>query len=280
MHKNRLDVFRVKRRKKYFPRIWLILLLIVIIAIFFKSPPITEEAEVNPSEKTETQSKVADVTDIIQTFARQNNLQSDEWPGDLIEAFRKNPEMESYVLNYPLKKEKDFEIDISNSGYKEDVPLFMQWDERWGYNQYAGELMGLSGCGPTCLSMVCTYLLQDDTYNPEYVAEFAENNGYSSPGNGSAWTLISDGGEELGLDVTEIPLNEDRIISNLEVGNPIICIMGAGDFTSTGHFIVLTEYTDGKVRVNDPYSKSRSEKLWELSDIMEQVDNLWVCRRQ
>ena len=57
--------------------------------------------------------------------------------------------------------------------------------------KYAGELMGLSGCGPTCLSMVCVYLLNDDTYTPEYVAEFAERNGYSVPG--SSWRLISEG---------------------------------------------------------------------------------------
>lgn len=64
----------------------------------------------------------------------------------------------------------------------------------------------------------------------------------------------------------------------MEVGNPIICVMGPGDFTSTGHFIVITDFEDGKVKINDPNSKSRSEKLWELSDVMEQIRNLWVCR--
>ncbi|MBR3709077.1 MAG: C39 family peptidase, partial [Lentisphaeria bacterium] len=133
-------------------------------------------------------------------------------------------------------------------------------------------------CGPTCLSMVCIYLLNDPAYTPKYVAEFAESNGYSVDGNGSAWTLISGGGKQLGLDVTEIPLDENRIIRNLEAGNPIICVMGPGDFTSTGHYIVLTRYTDGKVTVNDPNSYLRSERLWELTSVMEQIRNLWVCR--
>ena len=97
-------------------------------------------------------------------------------------------------------------------------------------------------------------------------------------GNGSSWTLISVGGKQLGLDVVEIPLDENRIIRNLEVGNPIICVMGPGDFTSTGHFIVMTGYIDGKVRINDPNSTIRSEKLWELSEITDQIRNLWVCR--
>ena len=199
-------------------------------------------------------------------------------PNELVELLEKNPEARDFVLNYPQKKDLMPEIDLSEYKNCESVPLLLQWDERWGYRQYAGELMGLSGCGPTCLSMVCIYLLNEHAYTPKYVAEFAESNGYSVDGNGSAWTLISGGGKQLGLDVTEIPLDENRIIRNLEAGNPIICVMGPGDFTSTGHYIVLTGYTDGKVTVNDPNSYLRSERLWELTSVMEQIRNLWVCR--
>ena len=154
----------------------------------------------------------------------------------------------------------------------------MQWDERWGYSKYGDNVMGLTGCGPTCLSMVCSYLLEDTKYDPLYMAKFAEENGYYVSGSGSAWTLISKGGKKLGLDVIEIPLDENRIRRNLEVGNPIICIMGPGDFTTTGHFIVMTEYVDGKIRINDPNSRERSEMLWDYEDIKGQIKNLWVCR--
>lgn len=215
---------------------------------------------------------------LIRNFAKENNLSISEWPDELIELLDRNPETKDFVLNYPLKKNITMEVDLGEYKDCDSVPLFMQWDERWGYNQYAGELMGISGCGPTCLSMVSVYLLNNTDYTPKYIAEFAETNGYSVSGNGSSWTLISSGGKELGLDVVEIPLVESRIIDNLEVGNPIICVMGPGDFTSTGHFIVITDYEDGKVKINDPNSKSRSEKLWELSDVMGQIRNLWVCR--
>lgn len=201
-----------------------------------------------------------------------------EIKADLAELLKNNPETEDFVSGYPQEKNSKTKTDLSEYENSKTVPIFMQWDERWGYNGYAGSLMGISGCGPTCLSMVCVYLLNDGKYTPQYVAEFAEKNGYSSNGNGSLWTLISEGGEKLGLDVTEIPLDENRIIKNLKVGNPIICVMGPGDFTTSGHFIVLTEYQDGMVRINDPNSKARSEKLWELSDIKGQIKNLWVCR--
>jgi len=183
-------------------------------------------------------------------------------------------------LNYPIKKDLDPTIDLSEHLDSDSVPLFLQWDERWGYTEYAGELMGLSGCGPTCLSMVCVYLLDDPIYTPKYIAAFSQQNGYGVSGSGSSWTLISEGGKKLGLDVTEIPLDENRIIKNLELGNPIICVVGPGDFTTTGHFVVMTEYADGQVKVNDPNSPDKSEKLWNLTKVMEQIKNLWVCRNR
>lgn len=214
----------------------------------------------------------------VRDFAKQNGLSLNEWPEELLDLLEKNPEAQEFVLNYPIKKDLDSEIDLTEYLDSSNVPLLLQWDERWGYSQYAGELMGLSGCGPTCLSMVCLYLLDDASYTPRYIAQFATENGYSVSGNGSSWTLISEGGEKLGLDVTEIPLDENRIIRNLEVGNPIICVMGPGFFTSTGHFIVMTEYEDGYVKVNDPNSPNRSEQTWKLTEVMEQIRNLWVCR--
>lgn len=274
----------MKRCRKVNPKSYRVPVIILIVtAIAFLLVICSAEQNSAEQDSDVTQSaalyyNTCDVNTVIADFAHQHNLQTNAWPDKLIELWEKNPETKDFVLNYPLKKDKDFEIDLSEYKNSKKVPLFLQWDERWGYNQYAGGLMGLTGCGPTCLSMVSIYLLNNDKYNPENIAEFAENNGYSISGNGSSWSLISEGGKKLGLDVTEIPLDENRIIRNLEVGNPIICIMGPGDFTSTGHFIVMTEYVNGKIKVNDPNSKLRSEKLWNLSDIKHQIRNLWVCR--
>ena len=63
----------------------------------------------------------------------------------------------------------------------------------------------------------------------------------------------------------------------MKAGNPIICIMGPGDFTDEGHFIVMTGYDDGFVYINDPNSRANSQKAWELSSIIGQIKNLWVC---
>ncbi len=205
-------------------------------------------------------------------------LSNDQYPAELIELMNRNPETESFVRNYPTKKDLHPEIDLKEYEDCDTVPLLLQWDERWGYEEYAGDLFGLTGCGPTCLSMVSIYLLHNTDYSPQYMAQFSQEHGYSVNGNGSSWTLISEGGPMLGLDVTEIPLDENRIIRNLEAGNPIICIMGPGDFTTSGHYIVMTGYTDGQIKVNDPNSISRSNTLWNYDDIESQIRNLWVCR--
>ena len=43
-----------------------------------------------------------------------------------------------------------------------------------------------------------------------------------------------------------------------------------------GHFIVLTGVEDGKIIVNDPNSKEKSEKRWEYERLESQIQNLWV----
>ncbi|MFR6393700.1 MAG: C39 family peptidase [Roseburia sp.] len=63
----------------------------------------------------------------------------------------------------------------------------------------------------------------------------------------------------------------------LSQGHPIICIMGPGDFTTSGHFVVLTGVdSDGKITVNDSNSKKNSNKAWKIDDLMSQIRDLWV----
>lgn len=97
----------------------------------------------------------------------------------------------------------------------------MQWDQRWGYHRYAGEVMGLSGCGPTALSMVAIFMTGDITKNPRWVADFASQNGYAVDGNGTAWSLMLEGARQIGLSSKEIPVERERVENNLQAGNLI-----------------------------------------------------------
>ena len=88
----------------------------------------------------------------IQRYAKANGISMDQYPEELLSLYERNNETETFVEEYPLKKDGEPEIDLSDLSSASEVPLLLQWDQRWGYHRYAGEVMGLSGCGPTALS--------------------------------------------------------------------------------------------------------------------------------
>ena len=111
--------------------------------------------------------------------------------------------------------------------------------------------------------------------NPRDIAAFAEENGYYAAGYGSSWTLISEGAQKLGLTAKELPLVLQSMVDALEAGHPVILALGKGDFTSSGHFVVLTGWENDAFRVNDPNSLIRSEKQWTFEELEPQIRNIW-----
>ena len=188
----------------------------------------------------------------IQRYAKANGISMDQYPEELLSLYERNKETETFVEEYPLKKDGEPEIDLSDLSSASEVPLLLQWDQRWGYHRYAGEVMGLSGCGPTALSMVAIFM------------------------TGTAWSLMLEGARQIGLSSKEIPVERERVENNLQAGNPIIALMGPGEFTSNGHFIVLTGLQNGRLKINDPNSRKNSEKTWDIDQVLEQTKAVWV----
>lgn len=202
---------------------------------------------------------------------------TEEYPESLLNLLENNPETADFVKDYLTEAEKEHKINLSNEVKKGVIPSFLQWDERWGYETYGSDMIAITGCGPTCLSMVVCGLTGDTSWSPLKVAQFAEKNEYYEAGSGSKWSLMSSGAEELGLTAKELPLDENRVKEELGQGNPIICIMGPGDFTTSGHYIVMRGLSgDGQILINDPNSKKRTKEKWNFEDISSQIRNLWV----
>ena len=257
-------------RKKLFWLVLLVLVLGLVLLVSGKGEELYRDLTFDWSSATEAEKTV-------KRYADAHNISYGQYPQSLIELLERNPEAKEFVLEYPLYVQGEY--DLSETDRENGVPLLLQWDQRWGYVNYGSDMMAITGCGPTCVAMAGYYLTGDgEKFDPAAVAAFAEKEGYYAPGYGSSWTLISQGAVELGLDVTEIPLVEKRMKDNLEVGNPIICAMGPGDFTSGGHYIVLVGLEDGKFRVNDPNSPEKSQMLWSYEQIQGQIRNLWVIR--
>ena len=124
--------------------------------------------------------------------------------------------------------------------------------------------------------MLVIGLTGDTSATPDAISKFAQRNGYYADGIGTKWSLMTEGCQEYDITSEELKLSKAGILSSLESGHPIICSMGAGDFTSAGHFIVLAGVKDGKIQVNDPNNRQRSEQLWDYETLAYQIKNMWV----
>lgn len=198
----------------------------------------------------------------------------EDYPEELLSSLCNTPEMIDFVKGY-LTAEKKASGKLTRKELSEGIPLLLQWDKRWGYAPYGNSNIGISGCAPTCLSMVIVGLTRNKKATPYQVAKFAEEKGYYMEGTGTAWSIMTEGAASFGITGEEIPLSKEKIVSCLNAGKPIICSMKPGNFTTEGHFIVLTGTSDGKIKVNDPNSRARS-KLWDYETIEGQIKNLWA----
>ena len=200
--------------------------------------------------------------------------QSGDASDTLRELLENNPETADFIKNYPDMKDNPPAESVGDMT-KGVIPHLLQWDERWGYQTYGDNMIAVNGCGPTALSMVAAGLTGDNTITPYKVAGFAAEQGYYAGESGTSWSLMTEGAQQFGIRGEELGLSREEVFSALENGQHIICSMRPGDFTTTLHLIVLVGTKDVKIRVNDPNSLKRSEKLWDYETLEYQINNLW-----
>lgn len=218
------------------------------------------------SEKNKIQNNQSMLDDI---------MNSTQYPKQLKDLALKNEEALEFVYDYPAEHVKEHTIDLTEEASMDSVPLFVQWDKRWGYEKYSGNFFAASGCGPTTLSMVVVYLTHDREASPIAVAKYSKEAGYSVDGSGSSWTLISEGCRHYGVKAKAVALDESRMKAELDEGHPIVVNVGPGDFTDTGHFMVTTGYDDEGFSINDPNSIEKSGKRWLFKNISSQIRAVW-----
>ena len=201
-----------------------------------------------------------------------------KYPLDLLELLAKNTETLSFVSDYLMHvDDEEATGEITETDLVNMIPLFQQWDKRWGYTAYGDNILAINGCGPTCMSMVYTGLTGNIDKNPAVLADFCIENNYYTQDSGTSWAMMTSGAQALGLNAEKLSLTQDELKERLEMGQPVICSMMPGDFTETGHFIVLWDVTeDGKLMVNDPNSILRSQTEWDFEVVFGQIKAAWA----
>jgi len=267
MKKKRINVFNI-----------LMVIFIVTIGVMvigYVSFILNEVVFVNQYDDT--------VLERLEVLSKEDNRieeiidNSDTYPEDILNMLSYNIETLDFVLNYHSKKGNVYSDNIGNVTIGE-IPLLLQWDERWGYAFYGDSVIATTGCAPTALAMVVAGLTGKNDVTPYDIAKYADDNGYYSLG-GTSWSIMTEGSKNFGVVGSEITLSKNVIYDYLKNGYPIICSVRPGDFTSSGHFIVLTGIYDNKIKINDPNSIERSNMLWEYEKLQSQIKNLWFFQK-
>ncbi len=240
---------------------------------FEKSPTYDELSSVNNNVGTvqERLNKLKKQDSRINTIINNSSNYSKE----LIDMLSRDIDMLDFVLKYPHMKGNTGSDNIGKIT-KGNIPLLLQWDERWGYSNYGDNIIAVNGCGPTALSMVITGLTGNNLITPQQIAKFSTNHGYYVKSVGTSWNLMTGISGHFGIKSNQLSVDKNTIFDALKNGKPIICSVKAGDFTTKSHIIVLAGVENDKIKVHDPNSKKRSNILWDYDRIAPQIRNLWA----
>ena len=166
---------------------------------------------------------------------------------------------------------------------------YKQYDSRWGGLSYAvdGEKSTIksAGCGPTALANVLAAIVSP-YIDPITLAAWSRYHNYKVKNSGTSYSFFVPCAKAFGVTVRRLntsniygqsaSAHHAKALNELTNGNWVIACMGKGNWTSSGHYITVYGYENGKVYINDPASTkaNRACNTWDL--FKSQVKYYWV----
>ena len=147
----------------------LVILVITLISCAASCGQNTDDPTANVSQSLEgdlrTQVEAMVTSNFQSTFVAEH---ADQYPTELVQLMVDEPSSTSFVYNYPTAAHGASSYDESVS--RGTAPLLYTWDPRWGYVDYAGSLLAVTGSGPTALAMARMGLLGQTDQTPATLA--------------------------------------------------------------------------------------------------------------
>lgn len=236
-----------------------------------KAESLPSPVDYSDSEVLSRLRQLAEEDEIYEDIYSRRNT----YPYGILRGLINNPELLDHVKNFDGIKTE------ASGGITEDelhskFPLFLQWDERWGYVEYGTSMISIGGCGPVCLSMVLFSLTRDESFTPDFCANYAMEKNYFIPGTGTKWALFETAPKTFGVSSQKIDNDIDQITEALEAEKMLVFSVAPGHFTTFGHFIVIYGMDEeGLLLVNDPNCVYRSTVHWDYEEIKKEIKAVW-----
>lgn len=169
---------------------------------------------------------------------------------------------------------------------------YKQYDSRWANFPYndtvhgeSGKTISSSGCGPTVAAMLVATIL-GEKYTPIDAAKWSMTHGYKWKDSGTALAYFTDQFKAMGIDCFMLSWtdtyhkpdhkNHDIALDYLNRGYYLIANAHQGLWTSAGHFVVIYDFDDKYVYVNDPNSDNPNREKASIETMRNDIAYYWV----
>lgn len=192
----------------------------------------------------------------------------------LLELALSEPPAIDFVAAYPEaeKTAQPYEDTVE----KGTVPQLVCWDSRWGNVDYAGGPLALTGSGPTALSMAYMGLTGKSDKSPADLAQTITEAEMATGDSLMSGTFLTDSLGDLGLTCSTYTSNAENLAQVLDTGNYLLIEAKAGTLTDAAHWVIIvTEESDGSVRVYDPTSPEVGSHTWDPATVASWGETLY-----
>lgn len=155
---------------------------------------------------------------------------------------------------------------------------YKQYDSKWKKILYTiigskSQTIGSSGCGPTSMADIqATWV--DKNITPVEMCDYALKHGYRTKNSGTAWGFFKSIADAYGYTGFLQTKSMASARSALKNGAFVVASMGAGYWTSGGHYICLWKTDDVYMYANDPASSTRKKQ--KLGPFEEQRKQFFI----
>ncbi|MEY8436179.1 hypothetical protein AAK967_00305 [Atopobiaceae bacterium 24-176] len=279
-------------------------LLAVVLIVFSVVSCVSSTAPSKDQGPTVSQELPSDLQNSLKQALSRNAQLADiaergtEYPESLIRLALSEPASVGFVYGWTSSDHETAQA-YDDAVAKGTVPELYGWDARWGYLDYGGSPLAVSGSGPIACAIARMGLLGNAEQTPTTIAKAAADAGKASGDSGTDSTFFTEKAADLGLAMAALDLqgasggaasSSGQGDNAAEAGDSgtgdagqaqpgealakalggsayVLVETNGGALGSASHWVLVTAGDNGAVTVHDPMSTANSSHQWDPATV-------------